>query len=245
VALKYRLFDRVVAISEEIGRVKRAEGLPAEKLRCVHSAVDPTPYLAPADRDWLCDEFGLSSEGPIVAVVAQLIGRKGHRYLLQALPRLVVRYPTVSVLFFGKGALEQELRQAASQAGVADRVHFAGFRSDLSRILPCLDLLVHPALAEGLGVSLLQAASAGVPIVAFRAGGVPEVVRHGVNGLLVEPEDVDGLATAVETMLGDRVRARAMGLAGRSLVQREFSVDQMVEGNLAVYRELLTQQGRR
>ena len=244
VALKYRLFDRVIAISEEIGRVKRAEGLPPAKLRCVHSAVDPTPYLARPERDWLCSEFGLPPDGPILAVVAQLIERKGHRYLLQALPRLVARFPKLSALFFGKGALEQELRQLAARTGIAERVHVAGFRSDLPRILPCLDLLVHPALAEGLGVSLLQAASAGVPIVAFRAGGVPEVVQDGVNGLLVEPGDVDGLVQAIEALLGDPARASAMGRAGRSLVQREFSVDRMVEGNLAVYRELLAERGR-
>lgn len=239
VALKYRLFDRVIAISEEIGRVKLAEGVPAAKLRCVHSAVDPAPYRGPCDAGWFRTEFGLPPAGPVLGVVAQLIGRKGHRYLLQALPQLIQRFPALRAVFFGQGPREPELRESVEQAGLTEHVRFAGFRNDLARILPCLNLLVHPALAEGLGVSLLQAASAAVPIVAFRAGGVPEVVRDGVNGLLVASEDVGGLAAAIESLLADPTRARVMGLAGRALVEREFSVDQMVEGNLEVYREAL------
>ncbi|MGV2481583.1 UNVERIFIED_CONTAM: glycosyltransferase, partial [Salmonella enterica subsp. enterica serovar Weltevreden] len=85
----------------------------------------------------------------------------------------------------------------------------AGFRKDLPRWLGCLDLLVHPALMEGLGVSLLQASAAGVPIIASRAGGMPEAVRDGVNGLLVPPGDVAPLRLALQEMLADPAERRA------------------------------------
>jgi glycosyltransferase involved in cell wall biosynthesis len=101
-----------------------------------------------------------------------------------------------------------------------------------------MDLLVHPARMEGLGVSLLQAASAGVPIVASRVGGIPEAVRDGENGLLVPPGDIAALRAAIETLLADPERRRRLGAGGQTLMAREFSVDAMVEGNLAVYREL-------
>lgn len=117
-------------------------------------------------------------------------------------------------------------------------MQFVGFRDDLPDLLPCLELLVHPATVEGLGVSLLQAASAGVPIVAGNVGGIPEAVHHGYNGLLVPPEDTRALGTAVATLLRDGPLARRMGDAGKELMYREFSVNTMVEGNLAVYREL-------
>ena len=90
-----------------------------------------------------------------------------------------------------------------------------------------------------MGVSLLQAASAGVPIVASRAGGIPEAVREGENGLLVPPGDVAALCAAIGTLLDDPERRRALGAGGRALMAREFSIGAMVEGNLAVYRELL------
>lgn len=243
VQLKYRLHDRVVAISEGIGRVLLAEGLPPEKLRVVRSAVDARPFQQGRDEAWFRAEFGLPEGGLAMGVVAQLIARKGHRFLLQALPELLSRFPNLHLLVFGKGPCEAELRQSIRKLRLEERVRLAGFRDDLARILPCLDLLVHPALMEGLGVSLLQAASAGVPIVASRAGGIPEAVRDGVNGFLVPPGDVEALTGAIVRVLADPALARRLGEAGRELVEREFSVDGMVEGNLRVYRELLRERG--
>jgi glycosyltransferase involved in cell wall biosynthesis len=115
----------------------------------------------------------------------------------------------------------------------------AGFRDDLSQILPCLDLLAHPATMEGLGVSLLQASAAGVPIVASRAGGISEAVRDGVNGLLVPPGDAAALGAALSRLLADADLRRRLGAAGRILIRDEFSADVMIEGNLSVYRELV------
>ena len=246
VALKYRLHDRVVAISEGIGQVLLSEGLPAEKLRVVRSAVDTRPYQQPADLPWFRSEFGLPEDALTVGVVAQFIARKGHRFLLEAMPGLLKRFPNLHLLFFGKGPEEGALRETAARLGLETHVQFAGFRDDLPRVLPCLDLLVHPAEREGLGVSLLQASSAGLPIVASRAGGIPEAVRDGLNGLLVPPGDVAALREAISRLLAEPELARRLGKAGRELVAREFSVEGMVEGNLSVYRELVAKraQGR-
>ena len=239
VALKYRLHDRVIAISEGIAKILLEEGLPAEKLRCVRSAVDPRPFQRPPDKAWFRAEFGLSEDSRVIGVVAQLIERKGHRVLLEALPGLVEHFPALKVLMFGRGPREADLRERIARFGLGERVRLVGFRHDLPRILPCLDLVVHPALMEGLGISLLQAASAGVPIVASRVGGIPEAVRDGGNGLLVPPGDSEALGRAIRRVLSDPGLAAELGAAGRLWVSREFSVDGMVEGNLEVYRELL------
>lgn len=239
VALKYRLFDRVIAISEGICRVLLAEGLPQAKLRLVRSAVDWQSFQKPCDRERACAALGVPLEARLIGVVAQLIPRKGHRFLIEVLPPLSAEFPELRVVFFGRGPEEQRLRSLAAAGGLEGQVLFAGFRTDLPDILPCLELLVHPAILEGLGVSLLQASSAGVPIVASNAGGIPEAVRDGVNGLLVPPSDATALGAAIARLLRDPQHARALGEAGRSLMRREFSVDGMVEGNLAVYRELI------
>jgi glycosyltransferase involved in cell wall biosynthesis len=118
-------------------------------------------------------------------------------------------------------------------------VRLGGFRSDLAALLPCLDLVVHPALLEGLGVSLLQASAAGVPVVASAVGGIPEAVRDGVNGRLVSAGDPQALGAAVDALLRDAPLRRRLGDGGRALVRREFSVSAMTRGNVAVYRELL------
>ena len=239
VALKYRLYDRVVAISEGIGQVLLAEGLPADKLRVVRSAVDSETYALPCERTVIATRLGVPEDGLLIGVVAQLIARKGHGDLLDALPPLMDRYPSLRVLFFGKGPLAEGLQARIEQLGLPGRVQLAGFRTDLAELLPCQDLVVHPARMEGLGVSLLQAACAGVPIVASRAGGIPEAVRDGENGLLVPPGDVTALREAIDTLLSDPARRRMLGARGQALMAREFSIDAMVEGNIAVYRELL------
>ncbi len=237
--LKYRLFDRVVTISEGIREVLLDEGVAPERVVCVHSAVDVEKFDRPCERDWFLREFDLPESARVIATIAQLIPRKGHRHLFEALPQVLERHRDLHVLLFGKGPLEEEIVGRLADPAFGGRVRLAGFRGDLERILPCLYGVVHPADMEGLGVSLLQAAAAGVPLIGTRAGGIPEIVRHGENGLLIEPGDVAALRRALLDLLEDKARARRWGEAGKAIVRREFSIEAMVAGNLAVYREVL------
>lgn len=239
VAAKYRLFDHVITISEGIRQVLLAEGLAPDRVTCVRSALDPTPYLIDYDKAAYRARLGLAADTPLAAMVAQLIPRKGHRHLLAALKDVLPRHPQLQVLIFGRGPLEAELKDAIAAQGLGERVRLMGFVDDLPSILGCLDLLVHPADMEGLGVSLLQAAAAQVPIIASRAGGMPEAVHDGDNGILIEPGDVPALAAAMNRLLDDPATRARMGAAGRALVLREFSTAVMCEGNLAVYRQVL------
>lgn len=239
VALKYRLYGHVITISEGIREVLLGEGLAPDRVSCVHSAVDPGPWQRPCDRGAFVHEFGLPGDGPVAAMIAQFIPRKGHRFLLAALPGVLDRHPGLQLLLFGRGPLVPEVEAAIAAQGLSGNVRLAGFRDDLARWMGCLDLVVHPAEMEGLGVSLLQAAAAGVPIIASRAGGMPEVVEDRVNGLLVEPGDVPGLTGAMQRLLGDGGLRAEMGRQGRARIDAEFSPEVMVEGNLEVYRRLV------
>jgi len=244
-AVKYRLYDRIVTISEGIRQVLLAEGVPPGRVVCVHSAVVPGEYQSPCNPEEFRRAFGLAGDGPVIGVIAQLIPRKGHRHLLAVLPELVEEFAGLQVLFFGQGPLQDELVQDVAARGLAGQVHLAGFRHDLPRWLGCLDLLVHPAEMEGLGVSLLQAAAAGVALVGSRAGGIPEIVVDGETGVLVEPGDRQALATALRRLLSDDGLRRRLGAGGRKRVESLFSVDAMVAGNLAVYRDVLAGERRR
>jgi glycosyltransferase involved in cell wall biosynthesis len=236
---KYGLYRRVITISQGIADVLLGQGVDAVKLRVVRSALDPRPWQAAESRSALAQAFQLPEAGLVLGIVAQLIERKGHAVLFDALARIADGGPQFTLIVFGQGPLRDALERRASALGLSERVRFAGFRQDLARWMGALDLLVHPAFAEGLGVSLLQASAAGVPIVACRAGGIPEAVRDGINGLLVAPGDTAALADAISQLLHDAARRKALGDAGRQLIASEFSVDVMVEGNLQVYRELL------
>lgn len=240
---KYRLYRRVITISERIREEVIRSGVSPEKAVCVRSAVEGERWAGPCHRDRFREVTGVPEGEVVIGVAAQFIERKGHRDLLLALPSILQESPTVRVVFLGRGPLEEALRGEAARRGIADRVVFAGFVPDLERILPCLDLLVHPARMEGLGVILLQASAAGVPMVAARAGGIPEVVREGVNGLLVPPGEPAALAAAVLRVLGDPALAARLQAGGRRLASEEFSIGAMVRGNLAVYRDLLPAPG--
>ncbi len=237
---KYRPFRKVVTISEGIRTVLLGEGVPPDKVLCVRSAVNVAAWQQPGNRAWFDREFQLPAGARPVGVIAQLIERKGHRYLIDAIPAILDQEPHACFLFFGKGPLRAELESRCREQGIGGRVVFAGFREDMPRVVPNLDLVVHPALMEGLGVSLIQAAAAGVPIVASRAGGIPEIVRNEVNGVLVEPGDVAGLRREISGLLNDPLRLARLGAGGRALAAAEFSVAAMVAGNLAVYRAVVS-----
>lgn len=240
--LKYRLPDHVVTISQGIRNVLLSEGVPAGRITCVPSAVDTALYRPSreAGRSALIEAFGLPPDALVVGMAAQFIERKGHATLLDALPEVFARHPAARVLLFGQGPLVEAVRgRVQAEAVLRERVQLTGFRSDLDRLLPGLDVLAHPAHMEGLGVALLQAAACGVPIIGGRAGGIPEIVQPGLNGELVEPGDAIGLAAALNRLLDSHALRERMGAAGREWVQRHFSIDAMVEGNLAVYRRLL------
>ncbi|MDC9825774.1 glycosyltransferase [Devosia sp. ZB163] len=232
-----RLNARVVCISDAIRRVMQNAGVPADKLVTIRSSVDPAPWQHPAPRPEFLAEFALPDDAFVIGVVAQLIPRKGHRYLFEALSELASE--RVRVVVFGNGRSQAELEQMVAQLGLGAVVQFAGQRWDLPRWMGNLDLLVHPATMEGLGVALLQASSAGVPIVASAAGGIIEAVRHGVNGLLVPPADVPALREAIALLLADESRGVEMGRAGMALMASEYSAGAMVEQHIALYQGIL------
>jgi glycosyltransferase involved in cell wall biosynthesis len=242
VAVKYRLYRKVITISEGIRQVLLSEGVPAERVVCVHSAVDTDRYRPGGDKNWFRREFGLAAEEQAVGMIAQFIERKGHRVLFNAIPAILAARPQTRFLLFGQGPLQPDIAHAIEKHGLSSRVHVIGFRNDLERIMPCLDLVVHPASMEGLGIALLQAAACGVPMVACRAGGIPEIVRHQHNGLLIPVGDSVALGEAATRVLGESGLAAGFGQAGVQLVQKRFSIAAMVAGNHQVYRESLARQ---
>ncbi len=243
VKFKYGLYRRVITISQGIRQVLIEQaGVAQEKIVCVPSAVDTErfqPAAAAEQRAWFVREFGLREGELAVGMLAQFIERKGHRVLIEALPSVLQRAPNTRILLFGQGPLAEEMRRLCAERGLSERVLFAGFRTDMEKILPSLDLVVHPALMEGLGVSLLEAAACAVPIIASDAGGMPEIVRDGITGRLIPPGDKQALGSAMIELLSNADLRRRCGAAGRQLVEAEFSLPAMVAGNYRVYQEVL------
>jgi glycosyltransferase involved in cell wall biosynthesis len=238
-ALRYRPFRKIVAISAAVARALRAQGVEADRIEIIRSAVD-TPVLGPPpDCARLRSEFGIPGTAIVLAAAGQLIARKGHRFLLEAASALAASHPDLRLLIFGDGPLDAELRAQATALGLDEVVSFPGFRDDLDAFMGCFDIFVHPALAEGLGVVTLKAAAAGVPVVAFDAGGLGEAVVDGETGLLVEAGNAGALRDALETLLADRGLASRLGAAGRERMQTEFTIATMVDKHVRLYESVI------
>lgn len=237
IKLKYKLYDQVITISQGIKRVLVDQGLAEKDIAVVTSAVNLNQYRS-REVD-IKKRFRLPSDSFVIGVVAQLIERKGHRFLFQIAPEILRQFPYVRFLILGKGPLEQRLKDQCEQLGIVEEVLFPGFISDLENILPGLNLLVHPAYMEGLGVALIQAVACGVPIVAARAGGIPEVVKDGENGYLVPPRNAKALLEKITYLLHRPDTARRFGENGIKIAENEFSIERMVRENHAIYKKLL------
>jgi glycosyltransferase involved in cell wall biosynthesis len=235
--LKYRPYRFVVAISRCVESQLRAVLGDSARLRTIPSAVDTRRFRPDASaRGRVVGEFDLPAAAPIVGIAAQLIARKGHRHLFDCLPELIRRRGDLSVLCFGRGPLERRLKRHVASLGLGAHVRFVGFRDDLPDLLPGVDLLVHPAQREGLGLVLLEAMSCAVPIVAAPSGGIVDVVDSGTEGLLVPLDDPRGWVRAIDELLADPARRARMGAAGRARVEREHTVERMASRYLDLYR---------
>lgn len=238
-ALRYRPFKKIIAISEAVAAVLVDRGVERDRIVVIRDAVDATDVAKTPDCASFREEFHIPASSLVIAAAGQLIERKGHRFLLDAVARLKNQQPEFRVIIFGEGPLETELREQALTLGLGDHVQFAGFQDNLDALFGCFDLFVHPALAEGLGVVTLKAAAAGVPVIGFRAGGLGEAIAHADTGLLVPPEDVDGLADAIETLLANAETRTRLGNAGRERMRSEFAVDTMAERHITLYESIL------
>jgi len=237
---KLKHFRAVVALSGAIEAQLAASGISATRTVKIPSAVDTERFTPdPSARERLRRVLGWPSDAPAVGVVAQLIARKRHAWLLPELERLSRALPGLRVVFFGRGPLEAQLRAAVASARLAEVVTFAGFRRDLATLLPGLDVLAHPAEREGLGVALLEAASAGVPVVACAAGGIPDVVVDGETGALVAIDDAAGFGHAIERLLRAPERRRELGEAARSRAVRKFGVERLAAAYGSLYERVL------
>jgi len=237
--MKYGRFERVIGISNGIVEVLQRTGVPDDKLRLVRSAIDAENCQPVWTREQFREAFGLHDGHQVVASVAQFIPRKGHQVLLDAWAEVASACPDARLLLFGRGPDRDRLQAAARDTVHGASVHFAGFRADIRDFIGLADLLVHPARQEGLGIALLEAQAAGVPVIACRAGGMPEAVADGESGVLIEPGDVAELAKRMVRLLRDADLRLQMGDAGRRHVAEYFSPETMVSGNLSIYKEVI------
>jgi glycosyltransferase involved in cell wall biosynthesis len=187
----------------------------------------------------LRDELGLASDDRLVVSVGNLYPVKGHQYLVEALAILATRHPRLHVAIAGRGGLEDALRSNARAAGVSDRLHLLGLRSDIPAVLASADIFALPSLSEGLPLALIEAMFAACPIVATNVGEVGVVLEGGQVGVLVEPGNASPLAAALDALLADPVHAKALGQRAARHAQNQYSLARMVGRYATLYEQAL------
>jgi glycosyltransferase involved in cell wall biosynthesis len=210
---KYRQVDAFIAASEAIRQMLVADGVAAERTVTVHEGID-VDHVAAAPPVNVHEAFWLPHQAPVVGNVAALVPHKGQRYLVDAAHLVVQHVPDARFIILGEGELREHLEKQVHEHHLEKHVLLPGFRTDVLGCLKGFDLFVMSSVTEGLGTSLLDAMACGRPIVATRAGGIPEIVEEGVNGALVPPRDAASLAAAIVRALKDDGWRRRTGEAG-------------------------------
>jgi glycosyltransferase involved in cell wall biosynthesis len=238
---KYRQVDCFIAASEAIRQMLVGDGVPAEQTVTVHEGIDVDHVLAAPPVN-VHEAFFLPHGAPVVGNIAALVPHKGHRYLIDAAHLVVQQVPDARFVILGEGDLREHLQKQVHEHRLEKHVLLPGFRIDVLGCLKAFDVFVMSSVTEGLGTSLLDAMAASRPIVATTAGGIPEIVEDGVNGLLVPPRDQRALADAVVRALNDADLRRRMGEAGFARVNERFTVERMVAETAAAYESVVKSQ---
>jgi glycosyltransferase involved in cell wall biosynthesis len=182
---------------------------------------------------------GPSGEKCVIVNVASLYAHKGQVFLLRAMKEALPRFPQAELWIVGDGPLRSTLEEESRKLGIGEKIVFLGKRTDVRALLSQARIFVLPSTREGVPLSILEAMAAGLPVVASKVGGIPEVVDEGKTGFLCPPGDPAALTAALVTLLEDPVRSRQMGRAGQQVFERKFDVRLMLERLDGLYQECL------
>lgn len=223
--------QHIIAVAHAVRDTLLSAGYPDEKISVIHNGVPEVPV---GNREQLRRELGIPADAFAVFNAGRFIYDKGQDLLVAALkqlPGVLMCLAGDNATTFGKGVRSSAARNA--------NIRFLGYRSDVQRLLPAFDIYVSASRREAFSLALVEAFAAGVPLVATSVGGVPELVNHGVNGLLVANEDVEELAAAIRRLAGDRTTLESLGQEARATYQEHFSCDKMLDHVEVLYRRLL------
>jgi glycosyltransferase involved in cell wall biosynthesis len=235
--------DAVVASAESVKDHYVAQvGADPAAVEVIYNAVDWAQLQTTMTRDEFRSSVGVPLDAPVAGIIARLTEQKAHRVLFESMTKADLS--TLHLIVVGDGELRDDLRSRAASLGIANRVHFLGARRDLGNILGAIDIFAMPSYWEGLPLSMVLAMGAGLPVVASRVAGIPEVVKDRVSGLLVEPGDSAQLARALATLVQDPALRLRLGDEARAFVTPRFGVDGYVASITALYDRLLAAKGR-
>jgi glycosyltransferase involved in cell wall biosynthesis len=231
--------ERVLACSRAVAEsIAADERIPMDRFVVAHNAVDEDKLQPVEGREAARARLGYAAGDVVVGAVSSLTPVKGYPLLLDAFAEARRMMPSLRLLIVGDGPARTDIERRVAGAGLSDVVRLVGAQRALGDYLAAMDVFASAAVSEGFGINFVEAMGSGRPCVAFRLGGIPEVVVDGETGLLVTPGDIGAMASALVTLAGDPGRRVRMGDAGRARVERLFTASHYVDRLQRLYDDI-------
>lgn len=238
--LKYKssLVNTFVCISDDIKKVLLNNGINRKKLKVIHDGIDLNKFTDIKPNSNLRNELKIPEGDVIVGTIAALEEAKDYPNLLNSAKIVAEKVGNVSFIAVGDGRDRNKIKELHDKLNLGNKFIFTGFQNDVGKYLLLFDIFVLASKKEGLGTSILDAQSLGLPVIATKTGGIPEVVKHNINGLLVNPQTPEELASAIIDLVDDKAKREMLGRNGKESV-REFDINLNLEKHIDLIKSLL------
>jgi len=227
----------VIAISPQVREhLEKDFHVSPTQIHDVRSGIDPENFVIypESERIEKRRECGIPA-GPVIGIIARLSAEKGHLFLIRAMARVVQRIDDARLLIVGKGRMEKELHELVQILGLQNNVFFFAKTNRTQEFLSLLDIFILPSSKEGLGLSVMEAQAAGLPVIATRVGGIPNLIQDGHTGVLIDSGDEEALVENIIRLIGQHDMAQALGRQARDFIQKEGSYRIMAKQTQQVY----------
>lgn len=238
--------DKIICMTAlELNDFKKYRAANPKKLALIYQGLELRKYTdGPVDKEGLRESLSLKEGETVVGFLGRLEPIKGADIFVEAGAYVAKFFRKTKFLVIGEGSLRENLERKVVELGVRHKFIFTGWREDVAQLLSVIDLLVLPSRNEAVGIALIEAQAAGVPVVATRVGGIPEVVNENFTGLLVPPKDPARLAAAINTLLVNPEKRMRMGERAKEWANGRFMVDEMIDKTSHLYIETLEEKKR-
>jgi len=221
----------IFAVSDYIKNGLGGMGMDLQKIHTIHNSVDADHFDPQKEIERsraIRSQFGIPETAPLLGIAARMNPWKGQIELIGAVSRLRETHPDLHIMILGSNVpdVRADFEKRAREGGIADRLHFGGFQKDVRPFLHAFDLFVHPSYAEPFGLSIAEAMAMQKPVIACATGGVPEIITHGVDGMLVEERSAEAVAREIAALMSSAELRKQMGERARQTIRRRFSPPQ-------------------
>ena len=238
--------DQIITVSDKTKEHHiRAGKLSEDKIKTVYNGIQLSRFQGHS-QSTLAEKkraLHINPDHNIITTIAVLREAKGIQYMINALPEILDQYPNTTYLIVGEGKYGGHLQDMIASRQLENHIVMAGHRTDIPDILAISDLFVLPSLGDALPTVLIEALAAGAPIIATDVGGIPEIIRHEKNGLLVPPADAKKLADACIQLIQNKEKSKQFSVAGLKTAREQFDVKNQVRQLENIYYNLIQQSG--